>query len=71
MITEPTVETVDCTFCDEPIVPEVEDGDTAFDCKCCGNGWHHFDCASACSAYLDDLNAERILDAAMDARFDQ
>lgn len=63
------VQTVDCTFCDETIVPEVEDGDTAFDCQACMGGWHHYDgCAYNCSAYLDDLAADAAIDAAKDAR---
>lgn len=65
---EPVVETVECTFCDEPIKPEVEDGETAFDCACCNNGWHHYDCALNCSAYLHDIAADAAIDAAKDAR---
>lgn len=47
------VDTVACTYCDEPIVPEREDGDTAFECSC--GSWHHYDCATNCSSYLDGL----------------
>lgn len=52
----PDVELVGCTYCDEPIDPEHEDGTTALDCNACGNGWHHYDCAHNCSAYVDDLH---------------
>lgn len=64
----PDVDTVECVFCDEPIDPEHEDGDTAFDCAACLNGWHHYDCAHSCIAYLDDREADAAMDAATDAR---
>jgi len=63
------VDVVDCTYCEELIEPAVDDGVNAFDCQACGNGWHHYDnCASSCSAYLDELNADDALSAALDER---
>lgn len=68
---EPVVETVECTYCDEPIVPEREDGETAFDCQACLNGWHHYDCAHNCSAYLDDKRDEYNAEVWADIRADR
>jgi hypothetical protein len=65
---EEVVKTVDCTYCDVEIVPETDDGDRAFECRACGNGWHHYDCAHNCIAYLDDVAADQAVDAARDAR---
>lgn len=64
----PDVELVECVYCEEEIDPEREDGDTAFYCDCCSAGWHHYDCAHNCIAYLDDVAADRAIDAAQDAR---
>lgn len=60
------VDEVDCTYCDTAIIPAVEDFDTALEC-CCGN-WHHYDCATSCVEYVDDLAASAAEDRASDDR---
>lgn len=47
------VETVDCSYCDTPIAPEVEDFNTALKCSC--GDWHHYDCGTNCVEYIDNL----------------
>lgn len=63
---EEVVDEVDCSFCDTPIKPTVEDGETALDCSC-GN-WHHYDCAPSCSEYVYWLQYSADEDRASDER---
>lgn len=59
------VDTVDCSCCDTPIVPEVEDFDTALQCSC--GSWHHYEhCAPTCVEYVDNLRQDALEDAARD-----